>query len=272
MNKYVEKKINKIYISIFKKVFNESKNSNFKLKNIDEIILRLENSKQFEKFSKKFAKELARYGLSQQKGLWKKYYYAAKKRKHIVLPKTFTEFQERQFKNATLHNFKMIKSIPEQIKSVYKYKYIKSLYNQVVNGNASRGSFERVLKESGAKRAKLIARTETAKLQTAIVENRATDLGSVCYRWVASNDKRTRQSHKDMNNVIVFWRNQSEKPILDNMQGNAGEFPNCRCSPALIFDEFDLQKSNYNVYDYRTHKIINMNKHKLLEAIKNGKL
>ena len=63
-----------------------------------------------------------------------------------------------------------------------------------------------------------------------------------------------------------------EKPLLDNMRGNAGEFPNCRCSPEPIFDENDLTKSNYKVYDYRNHKIINMSKKELIQALQKGSL
>ena len=122
----------------------------------------------------------------------------------------------------------------------------------------------------GNTHSKVIARTESAKLQTVILENRALDLGSIAYIWLASNDKRTRPSHKAMNGVIVFWN--FNKPLLDNMRGHAGEFPNCRCSPQPIFDEEDLQKPFYKVYDYRNNNIISMNKKDLIEALKRGQL
>ena len=74
-----------------------------------------------------------------------------------------------------------------------------------------------------------------------------------------------------MDTVIVFWRPDAEKPLRDNMRGNAGEFPNCRCYPAPILDESDLTKSNYKVYNYHTDKIENgWTKKKLLEAIQRG--
>ena len=274
MNKNIEKKINKIYEEVFKKIYNTARKENKLLnkKDILKIILRLENSEKYKKFAKKFAKELSKNALLKQRGIWKKFYNAARKKRHIILPSTYKEFELNQFKKAISHNLKMINSIPKETMEIYKYKYIETLINQVVKGSLGRGTFEKELKKSGAKRAKLIARTETAKLQTVILENRAVDLGSVCYIWRASNDKRTRESHKKMNEVIVFWRKDSEKPILDNMQGNAGEFPNCRCSTNPIFDENDLIKSNYKVYDYRIHKIINMSKMKLIECIKNGKI
>lgn len=274
MNKNVEREINKIYNEVFKKVFKEAKKSNKYLtkKNINEIILRFENSKKYKEFAERFSKELAKKGLSQQRGVWKKYYKAAKSKNHIILPDTYSEFEKQQFKKATLHNFKMIKSIPKEVMEVYKYKYIQTLNKQVVEGSLGRKTFENELLKSGVKRSKLIARTETAKLQTAITENRALDLGSVCYIWKSSNDARTRESHKEMNNAVVFWRKDSEKPLLDGMQGNAGEFPNCRCDTLPIFDEDDLNKNNYKVYDYKNHKIISMTKIKLIECMKKGSI
>lgn len=274
MNKRVENEINKIYNEIFKKVFKEAKKKGKLLnrKSINEIILRFENSKKYQEFSEKFAKELSKKGLSNQRGMWRKYFNTAKKRGITALPDRYSDFEKQQFKKATLHNIKMIKSIPQEVMNVYKYKYVKSLTRQVVEGSVGRKTFENELLKSGVTRAKLIARTETAKLQTVITENRASDLGSICYKWKSSNDVRTRESHKKMNDVIVFWRKNSEKPLLDEMQGNAGEFPNCRCSPLPIFDEDDLDKNTYNIYDYRTHKIISVTKIKLIEFMKKGQI
>ena len=274
MNKQVEKEIDKIYNEVFKKVFKKAKKEKKLLnrKEIQKIILKLENSKKYKEFADKFAKELSKKGLSQQRGIWKKYFKAAKSKKHIVLPDRYSDFEKLQFKKAVLHNLKMIKSIPQQVMEVYKYKYVKTLTKQVVNGSLGRKTFEAELLKSGATRAKLIARTETSKLQTTILENRASDLGSVCYRWKSSNDARTRQSHRMMNNVIVFWRKDSEKPLLDNMRGNAGEFPNCRCTPLAIFDEDDLQNSIYKIYDYRIDSIREVNKITLLSYINNGEI
>ena len=52
------------------------------------------------------------------------------------------------------------------------------------------------------------------------------------------------------------------------MRGNAGEFPNCRCYGAPIFDEDELTKSNYKVYDYRIDKVVSMNRKDLIEALR----
>jgi len=276
MSKQIERQIEAIYKEVFKKVFSTSTIRRFETMNEDKIkntILRLGETDAYERFAKKFSKELAKKGLSHERGIWRKYFDAAKARRYKVYVKSFSEFQLEQLKKATEHNFKMIKSIPEKVLKVYEQKYILTLREQVLEGSIGRGSFEKELRKQGHKNSKLIARTETAKLQTAIMENRARDLGSVAYIWLSSNDIRTRKSHREMYDVVVFWRNKdNEKPNLDTMWGNAGEFPNCRCSPEPILDEKDLTKSSYKVYDYRNHTIITMSKIKLIEALKKGEL
>ena len=275
MNKRTERLINRIYQEVFKKIFTKKRlaqASKGQSQAIVSTVFQLQNSSKYDEFCKKFAKKLASAGLSQQKGVWRKYYEAAKAKHLGILPETYSRYQQLMLQEAVKHNFKMIKSIPEHVLSVYQQEAVEAVIDQIAKGKTGRKSFETVLKQHGAKNAKLIARTESAKLQTAIDETRATSLGSVCYEWLSTKDRRTRQSHKDMNGVIVFWREQNQKPLLDNMRGNAGEFPNCRCSPLPILDENDLTKSSYKVYDYRNDKIISLSKKKLIESIKKGGL
>lgn len=272
----VERQINKIYQEVWKKIFTKKRLAGImsgKTKHIQIAAHNLENAKAYKAFCEEFAKKLAQKGLAQQKGVWRKYYNAAKKLKHGVLEATWSEFEKKQFEKAVNANFNMIKSIPQKVLATFKEKSVKVLITQVAEGSLGRGTFEKLLRNKGATNARVIARTETAKLQTTIIQNRATDLGSVCYQWSSTRDKRTRQSHKDMNNVIVFWRQKlEERPLLDKMYGNAGEFPNCRCTPEPIFDESDLKSLTYKVYDYRKHKIVSMTKKNLLLAIQSGQL
>lgn len=274
MSKATEYKIKRIYNTLFKKCFTAKAFS--KLAEGDNSlcvsnITKLQMSKQFNDFAEKFSKELAKQGLSGTKGVWKRYFDAALKANHIAINTTFAQYEYENMRKAIEHNFKMIKSIPDEFMKILQHKYTSTLIEQVAKGSLGRLTFRKQLEKHGHKNASVVARTESAKLQTAILQSRATELGSKVYQWLASNDKRTRQSHKDMNNVIVFW-NVANKPLLDGMRGNAGEFPNCRCAPQPILDETDLIQTNYKVYDYRTDKIITMTKSNLLKAIDNGGL
>lgn len=275
MNKAIERLIVQIYAKVYKEVFNTS-NTNMLIKNDMQAVINslsaLQSSQKYNEFAVKFAQSLAAKGVRGQKGIWRKFYEAAKKAHYIGLPKTWAAFEAKIMTNAISHNFQMIKSIPDRMKEILGHKYTSTLIEEVAKGNLPRGSFRNMLAKHGHKQATLIARTETAKLQTAILENRATSLGSIVYRWLSSKDRRTRPSHQMMNGVIVFWRPQTQKPKLDNMQGNAGEFPNCRCTPQPIVDIVDLTQQSYKVYDYNSHKIITMTKKELISAIQKGTL
>ena len=269
----IERKIKQIYEIVFKKVFN-NQNINALSKGarseVELSLAKLSSSQQYNEFCEKFSKELAKQGIASQKGIWRKYYKAAKQAHYIALPKTFSEYELNVLNKATQEAFTAIKSIPNNILEVLNHKYTTTLIEEVAKGSRPRGSFKNMLMKHGYTNAKLIARTETAKLQTTILENRATDLGSIAYEWLSSNDRRTRPSHRKMNSVIVFWKHP--KPELDNMIGHAGEFPNCRCTPLPIMDEDDLTKSSYHVYNYITKNIIIMKRSELLKALREGHL
>ena len=275
MSKRIELQIERIYREIFKKVFTKERLERAEKGDksvINKALKQLSTSDLYKEFCEKFAKKLATRGLAKEKGLWRKFYEAAKQKHMFGLASTYTAFQKQVFEKIVKQNFKMIKSIPESMMKVWKQKDVTTLLRQVLEGKVGRGTFEAQLRKHGAKNAKLIARTETAKLQTAISETRSREVGSVAYIWRSSNDRRTRPSHRKMNDVVVFWRPYEEQPLLDNMRGNAGCFPNCRCHVLPIFDEEDLTKHSYQVYDYRTDKLIKMNKKDLSEALQRGEL
>lgn len=275
MNKRIERQIELIYRKIFKEVFTKERLERAEHGDktvINKALKNYSNSDLFKEFCEKFSKTLAQRGLNHEKGLWRKYYEAAKQKHMFGLKSTYTTFEKNIYEKIVKQNFKMIKSIPDSMMKLWKQKDVTTLLRQVLEGKVGRGTFERQLRLHGAKNAKLIARTETAKLQTAVTEVRSKEVGSIAYIWRSSNDRRTRPSHKAMNDVVVFWRSGEEKPLLDKMYGNSGEFPNCRCRPLPIFDESDLRKNVYQVYDYRSHKIIRKTKKELLEALQRGEL
>lgn len=76
-------------------------------------------------------------------------------------------------------------------------------------------------------RAKLIARTETARANAAFVESRASSVGAKGYIWRATMDGAEREAHAEMNGEFVSY--DSEPTLSDGTRGHAGTFPNCRC-------------------------------------------
>jgi SPP1 gp7 family putative phage head morphogenesis protein len=77
-------------------------------------------------------------------------------------------------------------------------------------------------------RANLIARTETAKAQSAITQARARYVGSDAYTWISANDRDVRPAHKRLAGHVFRW---DDPPIAEEggQRHHPGEFPNCRC-------------------------------------------
>jgi uncharacterized protein with gpF-like domain len=88
-------------------------------------------------------------------------------------------------------------------------------------------------------RAKLIARTETARANASFVQARASAVGVTHYIWRATMDgiPPMRAAHGKMNGKIVAY---SKPPTLvDGTTGHAGTFPNCRCWQEPILPDLD---------------------------------
>jgi len=84
-------------------------------------------------------------------------------------------------------------------------------------------------------RATLIARTETSKVASAIVQARAKHVGSTQYVWHTVRDQYVRQTHRELEGTVQSW----DDPPIAEAQGqrhHPGEFPNCRCFAEPIVD------------------------------------
>jgi SPP1 gp7 family putative phage head morphogenesis protein len=77
-------------------------------------------------------------------------------------------------------------------------------------------------------RATLIARTETAKTASAVVQARATYIGSTHYIWHSVRDRDVRRIHKQLDGTVHAW---TDPPIAEEggQRHHPGDFPNCRC-------------------------------------------
>lgn len=85
-------------------------------------------------------------------------------------------------------------------------------------------------------RARLIARTETSRAASNLLEARARYVGSEGYIWHTVKDMRVRHSHEEMEGKYVRW---SEPPTLDGLTGHAGTTPNCRCWAEPVLPDMD---------------------------------
>jgi SPP1 gp7 family putative phage head morphogenesis protein len=82
-------------------------------------------------------------------------------------------------------------------------------------------------------RAKLIARTETARTSSVLTQVRSEHVGSDSYIWRTAGDAQVRPEHRKLEGKTVLW---SSPPIAgsNGMRYHAGQGPNCRCYPEPV--------------------------------------
>jgi SPP1 gp7 family putative phage head morphogenesis protein len=85
-------------------------------------------------------------------------------------------------------------------------------------------------------RAKTIARTETARTSSVLLETRAKHVGSEGYIWHTSEDRDVRPLHKKLNGRYFAW---SDPPVAGSSgeRAHAGCIYNCRCYAEPVIPE-----------------------------------
>jgi SPP1 gp7 family putative phage head morphogenesis protein len=121
----------------------------------------------------------------------------------------------------TRENVSLIKSIPEEY-----FKNIESIvFSNTTQGRSATSMIKQIQKQgkTTVKRAKLIARDQSSKLNSALNQKRQTNLGIEEYIWRTSGDSRVRHNHADKNGKIFRW----DTPPADT--GHPGQDIQCRC-------------------------------------------
>jgi len=121
----------------------------------------------------------------------------------------------------TRENVNLITSISDQ----YLSKIETLVFTNTTQGSTA-GSMIKQIQEIGrttAKRAKLIARDQSSKLNSAINQQRQQNLGVEEYVWRTAGDERVRPSHDVKNGKVFRW----DDPPKDT--GHPGQDVQCRC-------------------------------------------
>ncbi len=125
-------------------------------------------------------------------------------------------------------NVALIQSIPDE--------YFKKLIT-IVNENTTRGSnaggILKEIQELGKvtkKRARVIARDQTQKVNAAIAQQRQTSLGIEKYEWQTADDDRVRPTHNANDGKVFRWDTPPK------ITGHPGEDISCRCVAIPIIE------------------------------------
>ena len=118
-------------------------------------------------------------------------------------------------------NVALIRSIPETY-----FKTIEQIvYRETIQGSTSKSLIEQIqsVGKVTANRAKLIARDQTSKLNSALNQQRQQNLGVEEYIWRTAEDDRVRDSHAANNGKVYRWDNPPKGT------GHPGQDIQCRC-------------------------------------------
>lgn len=131
-------------------------------------------------------------------------------------------------------NVAYIKTLPYNWAD-YASKYA---YRETLKGKRPEeveAELRKIMPESITKNLKTIARTECAKANAAIAEARAEACGIRAYIWRSVRDERSRDSHAQMDGVLIFYDDPPSPEALFPGSGSpygsyhAGNTFNCRC-------------------------------------------
>lgn len=128
------------------------------------------------------------------------------------------------FRVSVAANVDLIKSIPTQ--------YLEKVGAAVEKSFAAGQRWEELAKEVKRigdvtdARARLIARDQVSKMNSAFNAVRQSALGIRRYEWSTSHDERVRTSHRSLDGTTQEW---ASPPIVDGQAANPGEPVNCRC-------------------------------------------
>lgn len=130
------------------------------------------------------------------------------------------------------YNVELIKTIPED--TLDKMKDI--VYDGFTNGKTTTSMAKDIQRAYGIskRKAKFIARDQTAKLNGQIQRAQQQDAGITEYIWSTTGDERVRDSHKELNGHKFSW---NEAPVnSDGRQCHPGEDYGCRCIGRPVFN------------------------------------
>ncbi len=147
-------------------------------------------------------------------------------------------FYTEKLETWVLENVNLIRTIPEQT--------LDKMQEIVYDGFSKGKTTTRMVKEIqqtykvGRRRAELIARDQTAKLNGQIQQAQQMDAGITEYIWSDCRDQRVRDSHRKLNGKKFSW---DDPPVVDERTGrrcHPGQDYQCRCIARPVFDRTTL--------------------------------
>ena len=229
-----------------------------------------QNSYQYEKFITSAVKRMVTPLSSINEQTWRKAARKSTRSKFLygLLIDDIKKNHETMINDQIITNASLIRTLPNDVAE----KVVKNIAEEAIKGKRAR-SIEKIIRQDTDKHsrasARLIARTEVAKTQSAITKSRAQNLDMNWYVWrTALDGNRVRKSHRLMEGVIVNWNDPPSPEELAGEQSvghyHAGNIWNCRCYSEVLLDVDDV-KWPHKVY--RNGQITKMNKTEFMDIM-----
>lgn len=140
-------------------------------------------------------------------------------------------------------NAKLIRRLPETL-NARAQAFIGGEQRRGARASTIAAELQNKLPQLAYTQAKLLARTEVGRAETALTQARAERLGLNWYEWKTSEDQRVRVSHRKMDTVLVNWNDPPSPEALAQEKSYFGKYHpgtvfNCRCLalPLVSLDE-----------------------------------
>ena len=140
-------------------------------------------------------------------------------------------------------NAKLIRSLPETL-NARAQAYIAREQLRGARAATMAKNVQAKWPQLAQSQAKLLARTEVGRAETALTQARAERLGLNWYEWATSEDQRVRASHRLLDKGLVKWNHPPSPEALAHAPGRFGRYHpgtvfNCRCLalPLVSLDE-----------------------------------
>ena len=135
-------------------------------------------------------------------------------------------------------NVGLIKTIPEETLD----RMQKIVYDGFTKGKTTTQMVKEIQQAYGVsrRRAELIARDQTAKLNGRIQQAQQMDAGITEYVWYTCKDGRVRRRHRELDGKRFRW---DDPPVVDERTGrrcHPGQDYQCRCIARPVFDRSSL--------------------------------
>ena len=249
-----------IICDIFKKIAQSSGNDQQKY---IQKMNNFQNSYQYEKFIMSTVKRMVTPLSVDNMRTWRQAARKSTKGKFLyrVLMEELDQGIGQVIDNQVISNASLIRTLPNDVAQ----KVTKNIAEESLKGERAR-SIEQIIRQETDKHsrasARLIARTEVSKTQSALTQARSEQLDLRWYVWrTALDGDRVRKSHRLMEGVLVNWKDPPapEELVGEKSAGHyhAGNIYNCRCYPEPLLDIDDI-KWPHKVY--RNGQIISMGK------------